>query len=201
MRNKIEFENRVREIAAQKKREKIKKLRNATIAVGGVLAACLVVGILIKTPLFIDRMLNDIQMGEPGAMNNGAAMAPDEEVKNEMDDGCGGLLDMETSTIVQNSGQTLLGKIELVIKNDTYVLNGDVSGRISTWISQFKNAETVEEYDITGEDVYEVHYHYEAYEMVYLISGNYIKIDDEWKEISPKAREEFDEIIKQYREE
>ena len=207
MRNKIEFENRVREIAAQKKAQeaaRFKVVKRATIACASLAAACLVVVMLTKISMIFTIKMSDkgpaagsnqppnynkVEMYEP--------MQPDEDA------GMDGILDLENESIFQNNGSQIATKdVELLIGDEKYILNADLIGRMSSWLDKVKNSVLADGYDATEKDVYEVHYIYDEMKKVYYISENFIKLDEgKWFEFNQELRDEFDEIVKKCREE
>lgn len=213
MRNKIEFENRVREIAAQKKAKKatnLKVVKRVSIACASLAAACLVVVVLTKmSVLFEIKMTMDkvpgaenIQMdaGAPGSPNykgDDSPMAPEEDA------GMDGIMDSEHESIHQNNGSQIAAKeVVLLIGNEKYALNDELVGKMSSWLDKVKNATLAAEYDSTGKKVYEVYYFYDGMKKVYYISENFIKLDEgEWYKFTQELRDEFDEIVEKCSEE
>ena len=207
MRNKIEFENRVREIAAQKKVQKatrFKVVKRATIACASLAAACLVVVMLTKISMLFAIKMNDkgiaagsnpMAEAEP-SLNKGDAMSPEEDA------GMDGIMDSENESIHMNNGSQIVAKeVVLLIGSEKYALNDALTGRMSSWLDKVKNAPLADEYDSTGKIVYEVYYFYDGMKKVYYITENFIKLDEgEWFEFNQELREEFDEIVKKCRE-
>lgn len=202
MRNKIEFENRVREIAAQKKRDKVIAIRNASITIGGLLAACMVLVVFTHMQDMYRLKVNDISAGEapPPNYNKGEMYEP---MQPDEDTGMDGIMDSENESIHMNNGSQIVAKeVVLLIGSEKYALNDALTGRMSSWLDKVKNATLADEYDSTGKMVYEVYYFYDGMKKVYYISENFIKLDEgEWFEFNQELREEFDEIVKKCREE
>lgn len=202
MRNKIEFENRVREIAAQKKAKRaagFNIVKKASIACASLAAACLVVVMLTRVHSLFEYKTNDIQAGDSGMPDykGEEPMAPNED--NVMD----GIMDSENESFHQNNGSQVLAKdVVLLIGDEKYALNDELSGKMSSWLDKVKNATPADEYDSTKKDVYEVYYFYDEMKKVYYISENFIKLDEgEWFEFTQDLRDEFDEIVEECREE
>ena len=203
MRNKIEFENRVREIAAQKKAKRaagFNIVKKASIACASLAAACLVVVMLTRVHSLFEYKTNDIQAGDSGMPDykGEEPMAPNED--NLMD----GIMDSGNESIHQNNGSQVLAKaVVLLIGDEKYALNDELSGKMSSWLDKVKNATPADEYDSIQKHVYEVNYYYDnGMTKVYYISENFIKLDDgEWFEFNQELRDEFDEIVEKCREE
>ena len=203
MRNKIEFENRVREIAAQKKKDKVIAIRNASITIGGLLAACLVLVVFTQMQDMIRLKAGATQMGDNAAPNYNKGEAVEPMLPNE-DSGMDGIMDSENESIHQNNGSQVLAKdVEILIGDEKYALDDELGGKMSSWLDKVKNATSDDEYDSIQKHVYEVHYFYDnGMTKVYYISENHIKLDDgEWFEFNQELRDEFDDIIKKCREE
>ena len=202
MRNKIEFENRVREIAAQKKRDKVIAIRNASITIGGLLAACMVLVVFTHMQDMYRLKVNDLPAGEapPPNYNKGEMYEP---MQPDEDTGMDGIMDSENESIHMNNGSQVVAKeVVLLIGTEKYALNDALTGRMSSWLDKVKNATIADEYDSTGKIVYEVYYFYDGMKKVYYISENFIKLDEgEWFEFNQKLRDEFDEIVEKCREE
>lgn len=203
MRNKIEFENRVREIAAQKKKDKVIAIRNASITIGGLLAACLVLVVFTQMQDMYRLKVNDLQAGEapPPNYNKGEMYEP---MQPDEDAGMDGIMDSENESIHQNNGSQVLAKdVEILIGDEKYALDDELGGKMSSWLDKVKNATPADEYDSIQKQVYEVHYFYDnGMTKIYYISENYIKLDDgEWFEFNQELRDEFDEIVEKCREE
>ena len=203
MRNKIEFENRVREIAAQKKNantRRFKVVRNASIACGGILAACFVVSILVRGHFFrsenhvnLDNLEAGLSRPGPGYVKDEPG-APDEDIFD-------GVLDTNNESLVQNN-QIPPQRVELQIGDEGFILNSDIGGEMFSWLNQLNYAKPAGMGDVNSEETIEVRYIYKDTEKVCLIYENYIKIDDEeWKMFDEGDRDKFDEIINKIREE
>lgn len=200
MRNKIEFENRVREIAAQKKAKNaagFKVVKRASIACASLVAACLVVVVLVRMPLYKHKM-EDMQIGAEGMPNydKNEPMAPDE------DEFMDGILDSNNDSIFQNGNKLPPQTVEITFGDENYALSEKLVGSMSSWLDKVRYASYVGEYDTTGTKVYEIRYVYDDSEEIYYISDNLVKLNDgEWFEFNQKLRDEFDEIVEKCREE
>lgn len=203
MRNKIEFENRVREIAVQKKKKnatRFKVVRNVAIASGSVLAACFVVSILVRGQFIFSQKIQANSDEDRVVGSSGPGYLKDEP--NVPEQGANdGLLDTNNDSLVQNN-QIPPQRVELQIGDEGFALSGDVSGEMVAWLNKLNYAKPAEIGDINSEEVIEVRYIYMDTEKVCLVFENYIKIDNgEWQMLDEEDREEFDKIIKKVREE
>lgn len=200
MRNKIEFENRVREIAAQKKAKNaagFKVVKRASIACASLAAACLVVVVLVRMPLFKHKMEN-MQVGAEEMPNydKNEPMAPDE------DEFMDGILDSNNDSIFQNGNKLPPQTVEITFGDENYALSEELVGSMSSWLDKVRYASYVGEYDTTGTKVYEIRYVYDDSEEIYYISDNLVKLNEgAWFEFSQELRDEFDEIVEECREE
>ena len=201
MRNKIEFENRVREIAAQKKAKRaagFNIVKKASIACASLAAACLVVVMLTRVHSLFEYKTNDIPAGNSGMPDykGEEPMAPDE------DEFMDGILDSNNDSIFQNGNKLPPQTVEMTIGDEKYALSKELVGSMYSWLDKVRYASYVGEYDTTGTKVYEIRYVYDDSEEIYYISDNLVKLNEgAWFEFSQELRDEFDEIVKKCREE
>lgn len=193
MRDKREFELRVREIATTKKQVRIKTIRKVTVIASGAVAACLVIGLMAIEPWkYIDATtdMKSESSYEPGSPNKGDSVYIEDSFNSILEEGeIGGEM---------NDGVSERIEVEIAFPDgNTVVINEFIkANRVQKWLLN-TYADSTDEVKIDpSEEVYEFKVLSSNGVDVYRVSGEYITVNDGvWRMFSENSKQEFTDMI------